>query len=98
MMATVVLVMVLVLATQYPALVCGIQGKFYVYQWPDKLSNVFPDPSKVLHKWTSYDHDFYPNGGAGKLVHEDLGIYRTWQFSLFRVLYNRLLQSKHRTM
>jgi len=78
----------------------GKQDKkyFYIYDWPEELANVYPPPGAVLDNSNTYSHDFYPNNGAGKLIDKSIGYFATWQFSLFKNVYSRLLVSEYRTM
>ena len=70
---------------------------FYIYEWPDELDDVWPPPNATLHKKSGYDHSFYPNNGAGKLLSSDIGLFQTWQFGLYKNVMARLRLSKYRT-
>lgn len=75
----------------------GNKKYFYIYEWPDSLDDVWPPVNQTLHRKSGYDHDFRDNYGAGKLLDRDLGLFQTWQFSLYRNVINRLRLSDHRT-
>jgi hypothetical protein len=66
------------------------KGKFFIYDWPDELADVYPPPGAALDTVSSYHHDFYPNGGAGKTIDGSIGYFQTWQFSLFKNVMSRL--------
>ena len=70
---------------------------FYIYEWPDYLADVYPPPGSTLDAAAAYSHDFYDNGGAGKMIDGDFGMFSTWQFSLFKNLMSRLRVSEFRT-
>lgn len=59
---------------------------FYIYDWPAEFADVYPPLSVILDNETSYDHQFNYNNGAGKLLLGDIGLFQTWQFSLFKVI------------
>jgi len=62
-----------------------LKGKFYIYDWPTYLSDVYPPLNAVLDPDTSYDHTFNYNDGAGRMLMPDIGLFQTWQFSLYKV-------------
>ena len=70
---------------------------FYIYEWPREFDDVWPPPGSELHKKTRYHHDFYDHGGAGKLLEPNVGLYQTWQFSLYKNVMSRLRVSEFRT-
>lgn len=70
---------------------------FYIYEWPSELDDVWPPQGAVLHNRSGYSHEFYDNFGAGKLLNSDLGLFQTWQFSLYKNVMARLRVSKYRT-
>ena len=69
---------------------------FYIYDWMNQFNDVWPPPGAVLKK-SGYNHDFYENGGAGKLLDPKCGLFQTWQFSLYKNVMSRLRVSEHRT-
>lgn len=71
---------------------------FYIYDWPEELQNVYPPPGATLAPKTTYSHDFYDNHGAGKLLVPDIGMFATWQFSMFQNVLARLKVSEYRTL
>ena len=70
---------------------------FYIYEWPSDLDIVWPPPGAKLHSKSGYDHGFYGNNGAGDVLISEIGLFQTWQFSLYRNLISRLRVSKYRT-
>lgn len=77
----------------------ALDGKeaFYIYEWPPELDDVYPPPNTTLHKSSAYDHAFYENRGAGKLLVPEVGLFQTWQFSLYKNVMARLYASPYRT-
>jgi hypothetical protein len=71
--------------------------KFYIYDWPTYIDDVWPPDGAQLHNRSAYNFDFRPNNGAGKLLDKELGLFQTWQFSLYRNVMQRLRTSKYRT-
>jgi len=70
---------------------------FYIYDWPEKLDDVWPPAGAELHKQSGYDHDFRPNLGMGRILDSDNGLFQTWQFAQYRAIMNRLRLSELRT-
>ena len=70
---------------------------FYIYEWPPYLDDLWPPPNATLHAKSGYDHGFYDNRGAGKGIEPDVGLFQTWQFSLYKNLMARLRTSEFRT-
>jgi hypothetical protein len=70
---------------------------FYIYDWPSYLDDVWPPPNATLHPKSGYDHGFYNNRGAGNAISPDVGLFQTWQFSLYKNLIARLKTSEFRT-
>ena len=58
---------------------------FYIHEWPAEFADVYPPLNAKLDNETSYEHSFNYNNGAGKLFVGDVGLFQTWQFSLFKV-------------
>jgi hypothetical protein len=58
---------------------------FYIHEWPAEFADVYPPLHAKLDNETSYEHSFNYNNGAGKLLVGDVGLFQTWQFSLFKV-------------
>ena len=71
---------------------------FYIYDWPEKFNNVYPPSNATLDNETFYHHDFGDNDGIGKLLNRELGVFATWQFSLYRNIMARLRVSEYRTL
>ena len=71
--------------------------KFYIYDWPTYIDDVWPADGAKLHNKTAYNVDFRPNNGAGRMLNSDLGLFQTWQFSLYRNVMQRMRTSIHRT-
>lgn len=69
--------------------------KFYIYDWPKELVYIWPD--NYSHHRISIHKKFREHGGAGPLINAANGVHHTHQYSLFTLLYNRLLESDRRT-
>jgi hypothetical protein len=89
-------VFLVLLAFCYASLVVG-GAYFYIYDWPKELGDVYPPMGAVLDKNSKYDHSFNHNGGAGEMLVPDVGLFQTWQFSLYKNVMSRLYISKYRT-
>lgn len=63
---------------------------FFIYEWPTVPINVYPPPNADIPPGASYSHAFGRNNGYGEAIDTEIGLYQTWQFSLFRNLFNRL--------
>jgi hypothetical protein len=74
-----------------------IGQQFYVYDWPNHISDVWPAPGNTLDAESGYSHSFYPNNGAGMAIEPDVGLFQTWQFSLYKNMITRLWVSEKRT-
>ncbi len=72
--------------------------KFYIYDWPAYIDDVWPPKGGQLHNRSAYSHDFRGNNGAGRALDADIGLFQTWQFSLYRNAMARLRTSEHRTL
>lgn len=70
---------------------------FYIYEWPSFMDDVWPPPNATLHTKSGYDHGFYANRGAGVAIDSNVGLFQTWQFSLYKNLMARLRTSEFRT-
>lgn len=70
---------------------------FYIYEWHKDLDDVWPPAEAKLHPKSGYHHDFRDNYGSGKLLNDDVGLFQTWQFSLYKVVMSRLRVSQYRT-
>jgi len=70
---------------------------FYIYDWDKALDDVWPPAGAKLHVKSGYNHDFRDNYGAGRMLDEKVGLFQTWQFSLYKVVMNRLRVSEFRT-
>ena len=92
--------MLLFTSLVFGALVGLITGdaKFFIYDWPTFMSDVYPPPGAKLDKESKYDHAFYENRGAGQMLVPDVGLFQTWQFSLYKNAMSRLSVSKFRTL
>lgn len=80
----------------YHILVCS--SKFYIYDWPDLIDRYANYTDRPHHshgvefpKWTEHY-------GAGRLINSTTMEYKTSQFSLFKIIYERALIDKRRTM
>ena len=63
---------------------------FFIYEWPTVPVNIYPPSNATIPHGSSYSHDFNNNNGLGTTIDETIGLYQTWQFSLFRNVFNRL--------
>lgn len=70
---------------------------FYIYEWDESMNDVWPKNGTKLHSKSGYNHDFNHNYGCGKLLDAKVGLFQTWQFSLYKVVMARLRVSEHRT-
>ena len=73
------------------------QRMFYIYPWPKYMGDVYPISDAVLDRETVYEHAFNENSGAGQHLNQEIGLFQTWQFSLFKNIMSRLVASKYRT-
>ena len=73
------------------------QPKFYIYDWVEIFNDLWPPSGAVLSNRSGYSHDFNHNHGAGMLIDPSLGLFQTWQFSLYKNVMARLRVSEHRT-
>jgi hypothetical protein len=71
---------------------------FYIYDWPSMLDDLWPPDQYPLHPKSGYVHDFRPNNGSGKQLNSEVGLYLTWQFSIYKNIVSRLRVSDHRTL
>ena len=49
------------------------QRFFYIYDWPEYMSDVWPPENSPLHSESPYEHAFRSNDGAGKCILPDIG-------------------------
>eukprot|EP01038_Epipyxis_sp_PR26KG_P012142 gene12142-16256_t len=70
---------------------------FYIYEWPDELDDVWPPVGAKLDPKSGYSPEFRNNNGAGTMLDNKVGLFNTWQFSLYRNMITRLRVSEHRT-
>ena len=73
------------------------KGFFYIYEWPEFMDDVWPPSGANLHPKSGYDHSFRENNGSGRMLVSEVGLYQTWQFSLYKHLIARLRMSEFRT-
>ena len=86
--------------TTYESLLSGgssTKSRYYIYEWPSYIDDVWPAPESSLHAKSGYDHGFYANRGAGDAIFPEVGLFQTWQFSLYKNLMARLRTSEFRT-
>lgn len=69
--------------------------RFYIYDWPENITQSWPTDYK--HHRLSVAKHSKCNFGAGYSIDSQRGLYRTHQYALFPLVYNRLLCSKYRT-
>lgn len=73
------------------------QSLFYIYDWAKDFNDVWPPEGAVLHNRSGYNHQFRENNGAGRLLDPAVGLFQTWQFSLYKNVMSRLRVSEFRT-
>lgn len=74
-----------------------ISAFFYIYEWDAALGDVYPPEGQKLDPKSTYDHSFRENRGAGKMLVPEVGLFQTWQFSLYKNAMSRLEVSRYRT-
>ena len=52
---------------------------------------------RAISPLSGYSHEFRANNGAGSLLDADVGLFNTWQFSLYKNVMSRLRVSEYRT-
>lgn len=72
-----------------------IKSSFYIYEWPQEIIDCWP--FNYTHHRLAFEGKFRQNRGLGPLLHPEVGMYHTHQYSLFTSFYQRLLESKYRT-
>lgn len=92
--------LVLLLLYIFATLCIGDEKKyFYIYEWPEYFSDVWPPAGAQLDPSTPYSHDFRSNiTGVGRPIDPDIGYFNTWQFSLYKLAMARLLVDERRTL
>jgi len=83
---------------------CDGLPTFYIYEWPDNITDVYPDENITLsngprgHGFNSiYKHNFKWNHGFGELFSSEIGIFNSFQFALFKQIYYILQKHPQRT-
>ena len=71
------------------------QRRFYIYDWPSNVSDSWP--VGYTHQRQSIARRFRSNSGAGCAIDPAAAQYHTHQYSLYPLLYSRLLTSTLRT-
>ncbi len=61
------------------------EAKFYMYELSERLVDTWPADNTTLTRWSIYNSTYRLNNGAGPLIDERMGMYGTWQFSLFKL-------------
>jgi len=80
--------------------------RFYIYEWPERFYDAYPNESVPLvngpkgHGVVNMyrKHEYRENNGFGKSILPEVGLYETFQFSLFKVIFTRLLRHPQRTL
>ena len=78
------LLSLLLLVSPLYALPPRSEEKFYIYDWPDICAWLWCEGPE--------------NRGAGKLVNASNGVYSTYQYHLFNLMYARALRDPRRTL
>ena len=74
------------------------EGLFFIYDWgPEIPISAYPKENVTLYPNSTYTHAFGENNGIGAALDPDNGLFQTWQSSLFRSLFNRMLLHPKRT-
>jgi hypothetical protein len=71
--------------------------KFYIYDWPESVLDLWPERYDH-HRLSFASAEFRDNNGFGRLLDQQTGAYFTHQYSLFTIVYQRLLTSPYRTL
>jgi len=50
------------------SLISASEKKYYIYDWPTYIDDVWPPDGAALHNRSAYNFEFRPNRGAGKLL------------------------------
>ena len=59
---------------------------FYVYDWPETITNSWPQLTSENSK--DFSRSFYSNYGAGPVVNSSTGLHKTFQYgTYFLVVY-----------
>jgi len=61
------------------------ESLFYMYELPERVVDTWPASNLTLVRWSIYNSSFAENAGAGPLIDPSMGMYGTWQFSLFKL-------------
>ncbi len=96
-MSTSIALTFLLFVACFAALALG-DSYFYIYDWPDYMSDVWPPDQAPLDPKSPYSHEFRGNNGAGKILIPEIGYFSTWQFSLYKNAMARLRASEKRTL
>mmetsp|Transcript_23113 Transcript_23113/g.33859 ORF Transcript_23113/g.33859 Transcript_23113/m.33859 type:complete len:451 (-) Transcript_23113:51-1403(-) len=75
---------------------CNSQGKyFYIYDWPDELTNLWPNVTKSTADLTTTASLYH---GAGAILDSNIGLHETFQFALFKLFIGRAMLDPRRTL
>ena len=92
--------LILVMLVTLKFVICSHQPQqFYIYPFPRNLVDTWPpyNMTRKVVENTIFDQSFKANGGYGPVLKASDGMFQTWQFSLFRLVYHRLIRSPLRT-
>lgn len=78
--------------TASAAPVAPSKQRFYVYDWPEVVNKY------AKYGGHEYNRFFQMNSGAGMEIDASRGHFHTWQFALFKIIYERALVDPRRTM
>jgi hypothetical protein len=72
--------------------------KFYIYEWPDLVNRYANHTDRPHHSHGVEIPDWRSNHGAGRHVSKNTSEYKTSQFGLFKIMYQRALIDPRRTL
>ena len=94
-MMTVVMSIIIIMAV---VVVYQCECKFYIYDWPDLVDRYANYTDRPHHSHGVEFPRWTENYGAGRLINITSMEYKTSQFSLFKIMYERALIDKRRTL
>lgn len=78
--------------------------KFFIYNWPDKVTNTYPSRSipltSIRGKGNTYlyrTHNYANNKGFGDMIIPEDGVFNTFAIALYKVIIARLYHHPYRT-
>jgi hypothetical protein len=71
---------------------------FYIYDWPDLVNRYANHTDRPHHSHGVEIPEWRKNHGLGRLVSKNTSEYKTSQFALFKIMYERALIDPRRTL